>query len=198
MFQDHLELTLTGSNRVGKMTALKMWRPQSFLREKSINSAVVGKTKIDCSVVSIPIYRSTVNTKRDDVLLILYDVTNRDSFNIAIRLIKQKQSVILKQQAQYRRSHQRCCADHIDDLNCNNDMIFLIANKCDLPDRRITTKEGVDYAQKLGIDYFEISAKTGGGIPELFSEIVKKSKTRKPLWIVKHIGTTKSEWCSIM
>lgn len=41
---------------------------------------------------------------------------------------------------------------------------FLIGNKIDLDYREVTTKQGQEKASKLGIPYFEISAKTGQNV----------------------------------
>jgi Ras-related protein Rab-5C len=55
-------------------------------------------------------------------------------------------------------------------------IIALAANKLDLADdeengRQVTFKEGKDYADETGALFFETSAKTGGGVQELFTEI---------------------------
>mmetsp|Transcript_13985 Transcript_13985/g.40243 ORF Transcript_13985/g.40243 Transcript_13985/m.40243 type:complete len:211 (-) Transcript_13985:59-691(-) len=51
--------------------------------------------------------------------------------------------------------------------------IVLVGNKSDLSDsREVQTSEGEDLAKQIGGLFFEVSAKTGGNIDELFSQLV--------------------------
>lgn len=76
--------------------------------------------------------------------------------------------------------------------------VILVANKCDLPDREVSTEQGQKLAQQFGIPYLETSAKLRKNIgivnicrvtcfldeafELLISEILKKrkAKTQKP------------------
>ena len=52
------------------------------------------------------------------------------------------------------------------DPNCK---IFLIANKIDLPDKQVTSEEGMNLKKENGFEcYMETSAKTGVNVRELF------------------------------
>jgi small GTP-binding protein len=51
--------------------------------------------------------------------------------------------------------------------------LLLVGNKVDLPDRKISAEQGNDLAKKLGVRYFEASAKTGKSIDTLFVELAK-------------------------
>ena len=54
--------------------------------------------------------------------------------------------------------------------------ICLVGNKIDLEDKRvINTEEGEKYAKENNIKFFEVSAKSGKGIDELFDEAIKGS-----------------------
>ncbi|KAH0785781.1 small GTP-binding protein [Histomonas meleagridis] len=54
--------------------------------------------------------------------------------------------------------------------------IFVIGNKMDLVDERtITTEQGEAVAKELGAFYYEVSAKSGRGIEELFVRIAEES-----------------------
>ena len=85
-----------------------------------------------------------------DVYLILYDVGNRESFNIV--------NVILNQ---------------INDLKKKKNiqpLIFLIGNKIDEKDKRkVSFEEGKKYAQDNKLFFFEISVKTEKNCYEFFS-----------------------------
>jgi small GTP-binding protein len=50
--------------------------------------------------------------------------------------------------------------------------LFLVGNKSDLPDRKVQTQEGENLANELNATYFEVSAKTGNGIDDLFRRVV--------------------------
>ena len=53
-----------------------------------------------------------------------------------------------------------------------NIILFLLANKCDMESERvITTEQGQEKAKQMDAHFYEVSAKTGNGIEEVFSDI---------------------------
>ena len=94
------------------------------------------------------IYRSLItNFYRTAALaIIVYSVTDKKSF--------EETEIWLKQVKTYA------------DPNCK---IFLIANKVDLPDKKVTTEDGLNLKKEHGFEcYMETSAKTGVNVKELF------------------------------
>ena len=88
-------------------------------------------------------------------VLLVFDITNRDSFNKIDFWLKD-----LKENA-----------DNIDNL-----FIYLIGNKIDLEDKRqVSFEEAKEYASKKNMPYIEVSAKTGQNIKKLFDEMIKGS-----------------------
>ena len=82
-------------------------------------------------------------------VFIVYDITNRISFNNATKWINDISNNI-----------------YIDVVK------ILIGNKCDLSERRaVTTIEGQTLANSYGIQFFETSAKTGENIEKIFETI---------------------------
>jgi small GTP-binding protein len=76
--------------------------------------------------------------------LILFDISNRDSFENVERWLQDVKSVAR--------------ADVV---------LILIGNKSDLKtERQVSTQEAQDYAQRSGMKYFEVSAKTGEKVAE--------------------------------
>ena len=59
-------------------------------------------------------------------------------------------------------------------------VIFLIANKIDLEDRKVSSDRADNYAKDNFMLYTEVSAKTSIGIRDLFTETVKKVIERNP------------------
>ena len=48
---------------------------------------------------------------------------------------------------------------------------FLVANKCDLSDRKVQYERGKMMASKFQMDFLEVSAKDGTNINELFAKL---------------------------
>ena len=96
-------------------------------------------------------YRSiTLNYYRGaDAILLVFDVTNRDSYKNIGNWIKKIEE---------------CCHEKI--------IKILVGNKIDLVSERIVSyKEIREYADELNWDYFEISSKTGEGLDNLFTDL---------------------------
>lgn len=86
-------------------------------------------------------------------LLLVYDVTTRETFEKIQFWIKNIQ----------------------ENLDITSVKINLAANKVDKEkERKVSTEEGQELAKSLGIDYFEVSAKTGLNIEAIFQDLAKK------------------------
>mmetsp|Transcript_9647 Transcript_9647/g.16200 ORF Transcript_9647/g.16200 Transcript_9647/m.16200 type:complete len:91 (+) Transcript_9647:385-657(+) len=51
-------------------------------------------------------------------------------------------------------------------------IITLVGNKCDLPNREVKYDEAMEFAQKMNLNYIEVSAKTGKNVKSAFHQIV--------------------------
>jgi predicted GTPase len=59
--------------------------------------------------------------------------------------------------------------------------IYIIANKRDLEDKRVVSSERlIDYASKEGVKFYEISARDGFGIKEMFIDIATDLTSYEP------------------
>ena len=90
--------------------------------------------------------------KKAHGIIIMYDITNKSSFNSIPDIIK-----------------------NIKEEKGNDFPMILIGNKIDLEqDREIKKEQGEDLASKNGIEYFEISNKEGINVQEAGFAIVNK------------------------
>ena len=95
-------------------------------------------------------------------ILYVYDITNKDSFQ------KLKQWLI----------------DSKGNVSPDAEMI-IVGNKIDLEEKREVKIETVkDYGEKHNIEIFEVSAKTGKGVEEIFTHLTKKLFQKKNVGVV--------------
>lgn len=86
--------------------------------------------------------------------LVVYDITNRQSFiNAETWLNELKNSVV----------------------NRGEVKLVLVGNKSDLDHiRAVGTEEGREWAQRMGMGFWETSALDGSGVEEVFSELLRR------------------------
>ena len=97
------------------------------------------------------------NLLRDvDGVLLVFDLTDRTSF-------EDKEGKGVSKTLQL-----------ADDWKTDNMSTLLVGNKAEAERHQITRVEAEEYAQKLGVRFFETSAKTGQNIEAVFEEIVKQ------------------------
>ena len=90
--------------------------------------------------------------RRADAILMVYDITNQDSFDFATKWI-----------AETRKNPPPLTP------------ILLLGNKIDLAEKRvIDTEKGLALAKMYDAEFYETSAKTGEGLKELVWELVNK------------------------
>ena len=87
-----------------------------------------------------------------DGILLLYDITQKKSFEAISEWMKS-----------------------IQEIKGDNFPIILLGNKCDLENKREITKEqGIDISNKYNISFYEISNKEGINTEEPFSDLINK------------------------
>ena len=164
-----LKIVLIGESGAGKTCIVKRFVDNSYsdkepatpgqgIHCKSVilNGMEYGLQMIDTAgqerFHSIP-----QNLLRDaDGVLLVFDLTDRASF-------EQKEGRGFSKMLQL-----------VDDWKTDNMSTVLVGNKAEAEKHQITRVEAEKYAQKLGVRYFETSAKTGQNIEAVFEEIVKQ------------------------
>ena len=159
------KLVLLGDSAVGKSSlVLRFVRGQFFeYQESTIGAAFLTQTvPVNDTTVKFEIW-DTAGQERYHSLapmyyrgaaaaIVVYDITNRDSFNRAKAWVKE-----LQRQGN------------------PNIVIALAGNKADLtPKRKVEPDEAQSYADENGIFFMETSAKTAANVNELFVAIARK------------------------
>ena len=98
-------------------------------------------------------------------IMIVYDVSNSDSFNN------------LKYWIQSIKTH----------INLDNNEVpaIIIGNKIDIFEREVSKEEGEKFSKEQKLEYFETSAKSGKGVDECIKFLIKK--------VLKNKGNSKEE-----
>ena len=163
-----LKILTLGAQNVGKTNIILRYSDNQFHERINSTIGIDFKTKMikkGNEIIKVTIY-DTAGQERFNYLiknyykgtngvLLVFDITNRDSFNKIDFWLKD-----LKENA-----------DNIDNL-----FIYLIGNKIDLEDKRqVSFEEAKEFASKKNMPYIEVSAKTGQNIKKLFDEMIKGS-----------------------
>ena len=166
----HYKLIFLGDQSVGKSSILNRFYQDKFDPDYQ---ATIGldfhskNTEINGTTVRLLLYDTAGQEKfkslipmyiRDaNIILVVYDITIKDSF-----------------------IHTEHWVNETKDLKRDDAIFVLVGNKIDLEDQRaITTKEAEDFANQKGFIFQEVSAKSGDGIEDLFSNKIFPEMSRK-------------------
>mmetsp|Transcript_66695 Transcript_66695/g.124579 ORF Transcript_66695/g.124579 Transcript_66695/m.124579 type:complete len:213 (-) Transcript_66695:288-926(-) len=113
-------------------------------------------------------FRSLTTTylKKSAAAVIVYDVTNKTSFDTVQSWLKEVR-------------------------NASEDpLIFVVGNKMDLQEKRqVTTDEGLQVAKLVKAEFAEVSAKTGDNVSVLFHKIAETLLAATPVEVVAPVNT---------
>uniref|UniRef100_UPI00398F5D55 RAB3D, member RAS oncogene family, a n=1 Tax=Pristiophorus japonicus TaxID=55135 RepID=UPI00398F5D55 len=162
-FDYMFKLLIIGNSSVGKTSFLFRYADDSF------TSAFVSTVGIDFKVKTV--YRNekrvklqiwdTAGQERYRTIttayyrgamgfLLMYDITNQDSFNAV-----------------------HDWATQIKTYSWDNAQVILVGNKSDLEDDRVVpTEDGRRLADELGFEFFEASAKENANVKQVFERLV--------------------------
>ena len=163
--EDIINIMTLGISSVGKTSFILRFTENSF---QNMFYSTVG---IDCKAKIIEI--ENIKYK-----LIFYDTAGQEKFkSVAPNLIKKAHGIIIMYDITNKSSFNSIpdIIKNIKEEKGNDFPMILIGNKIDLePDREIKKEEGKDLASKNGIEFFEISNKEGINVQEAAFAIVNK------------------------
>jgi small GTP-binding protein len=183
-----MKLVLVGNTSVGKTCIAKTATTGSFVDDTTptLGASYLSKlVRIDESDVRLQIW-DTAGQERyrgmtpmyfrgAHAAIIAYAITDEESFN--------------------------GIDAWVDSLHDNAEpgiALYLVGNKCDLEDQRtVPTERGEGKATDIGASFYEVSAKTGDRIDELFLNVAKGylelSKAKPPAPTVETLELTKAK-----
>jgi len=128
------------------------------------------------STIGASYHTKMIETERGKFKLNLWDCSGNDRFATLLPMYYRDTNVALVVYDVTSLVSYNKCQKYIDNLKIHTDnvLIILVANKIDLKEREITTKDGELLANSNNIMYCECSAKLGNGVVELFDLIVSK------------------------
>ena len=182
------KLSLIGETGVGKSSVAMRFASDSFTQftEPTIGAAYLSKLlELDSHSVRFQLwdtagqerYRALapIYFRNSSIVLIVYDCTKRASFDGAKDWLKRVRA-----------------------SGTPGQLVALVANKNDLgASRTVTSDSGAQFAEAEDIEFFEVSAKTGDGVDQLFRALGERvpeieRRGRGPPPIV--VGDADSGW----
>ena len=169
-----IKALLLGDSNVGKTLLIGKFIDNEF-SENTLNtigldlqctSLVINKKKINLQIwdtAGQEKYKSMTTSyyRGVNIIFIVYDVTNQESFN-----------------------HVKNWISDIDKFARINVMKVLVGNKIDLNNKRvISNEEGKKLSHQFKIKFFETSAKSSEGVKEMFESVCKdytKNNEKRP------------------
>ena len=129
------------------------------------------------STIGIDFKTKYIKLDKFSVKVLIWDTAGQEKFqNIAKQYYKGANGVLLIYDISNRKSFERIDF-WLKELKENNRIdelfLYLVGNKIDMEDKRVISfQEGEKYAKKNNINFFEVSAKSGKGVTELFNNVI--------------------------
>jgi Ras-related protein Rab-2A len=157
-----LKFIIIGSSTVGKSNILLQFTDKRFTHNSDLTIGIEFATKLvsrNKTVYKLQIwdtagqetFRSLIRSYYRGTLgcLLVYDITRRESFESMESWLTELKNYV------------------------PNVSVVLVGNKIDLDaQREVETEEGIEFAQKHGLAFFETSAKTAQNIDQCFNYLI--------------------------
>ena len=169
--RDTFKAVILGDSGVGKTALVTRWTTGSFSPQIR---ATVGANH----------QRKRVTIDKQEVDIFLWDTAGQEVFQALTPLYARSSSAAIITTSVDLPDSFKNIDKWIELLNTSTEElppIILAVNKVDLESERVvTTEEGQDYADKKGLIFYEVSAKTGEGIDMLFRYLTENLVKRAP------------------
>ena len=164
------KLIFLGDQSVGKSCILNRFLNDTFIEDYQATIGLDFQSKnvqIDNQDIHLLLYDTAgqekfrsfipMYTRDANIILLVYDISNRDSFTNLTHWLKD-----------------------LTNVNMEEVILCIVANKIDLVDKRVVTnEEGQKFADEHDFIFQEISAKTGDGFSDLFyKQLFEKIRTK--------------------
>ena len=153
------KLIFLGDQSVGKSCILNRFMNDTFTEEYQ-------------ATIGLDFQSKNVQIDNQDIHLLLYDTAGQEKFRALIPMYTRDANIILLVYDVTSKDSFLHLSDCLKDLTNvkKEDVIFaVVGNKIDLDDRReVNSNEGENYAKEHDFIFAEVSAKTGDGFSELF------------------------------
>lgn len=124
------------------------------------------------ATIGLDFHSKNVEINGINARILLYDTAGQEKFKSLIPMyIRDANIIIVVYDISIEDSfiHTDYWVNETKDLKKENAIFVLVGNKIDLEDKRaVTTKRAEDYSKEKGFIFYEVSAKTGQGVQELF------------------------------
>ena len=151
------KIVLLGGPHVGKTSIIQRYVSNAFSDSRNITVQAEYAEK-----------RVTVQGK--NALLTIWDTAGQENFKAVAPIYYRNSSAILVVFDITDRSSFLLAQDWVKEVATEGAELALVGNKCDLVGR-VQEREVQSVAQDLGVRYYYTSAKSGGGLEDLFSKV---------------------------
>ena len=164
------KLIFLGDQSVGKSCILNRFMNDTFTEEYQ-------------ATIGLDFQSKNVQIDNQDIHLLLYDTAGQEKFRALIPMYTRDANIILLVYDVTSKDSFLHLSDWLKDLTNvkKEEVIFaVVGNKTDLDDRReVNSNEGENYAKEHDFIFAEVSAKTGDGFSELFyKNLFEKIRTK--------------------
>lgn len=133
--------------------------------------------------IGLDFHSKNVTINGANVRLLLYDTAGQEKFKSLIPMyIRDANVIIVVYDITVKNSFTNTShwVNETKDLKREDAIFCLVGNKIDLENERtVTTQEAQQFADENGFLFFEVSAKTGQGIQELFTNNIYNEMAKK-------------------
>ena len=157
-----IKISILGNQAVGKTSIRSVYLGMGFIND---TLATVGYNKVET--------KFKLNSGKE-IKIVIWDTAGQERFHsMALNSLKNSQGLILVYDVTNRQSFIDLQNWLKDVKNATDKVsIILFGNKCELENRAVTKEEAEQFAKKNNIPYIETSAKSKINIDEGFSMVV--------------------------